>query len=219
VNSVFQWTGATGPSASANARIGCLQSCQSLHGSITSFADATSGSVHPLALALFDAHCAAANVPSAAIPAPGTADNGAMAAVLGSIASTYKATALRYAGDMLNAWEALVVCGLFLPFMLSFVWLGALRVAVGPIVWFTVFIVDLATGGVTLYCFSKSGAMGSNSFDGIVSYSDAGGFSFNSTAASATANTLSTLPAGAYAFVCVCVCGATRLCVAVRALC
>jgi hypothetical protein len=197
VNSVFQWTGATGVNASANARIGCLQSCQSLHGSITSFADATAGSVHPLALALFDAHCAAANANASAIPAPGTADNGAMAAVLSSISASYKATALRYVGDLLNAWKAMVVCGLFLPFMLSFVWLATLRVAVGPIVWLTVLLVDLATGGVTLYCFSKSGAMGSNSFDGIVSYSDAGGFSFNSTAASSSVNTLSTVPTGA----------------------
>ena len=196
-NAAFQWTGVTGANASANDRIGCLQSCQELHGSIDSFAADTTGSVHPLALALFDATCAAAGAPAAAIPAPGTVDDGAMSAVLGAIASSYKATALRYVGDMMLAWKALVVCGLFLPFALSFFWLAAIRVAVGPMVWLTVLLVDLATAGVTLYCFSKSGAMGNNAFDGVVTYSDSNGFSFNSSAASGAFTSITAVPAGA----------------------
>jgi hypothetical protein len=192
VNNVFQWEGVTGDNATANERIGCLESCQSLHGSISSFAAATTGSIHPVAYGLFKATCGAA---AASVPAPGTSDGGAMAAVLGELASGYKATALRYIGDMMLAWKALVVCGLFLPFMLSFVWIAALRFAAKPMVWMTVFLVDLSTLGVTLYCFSKAGAIGNNSFDGIVSYSDAGGFSFNHTKAAASAGAATTLPA------------------------
>ena len=198
VNSVFQYSGVTGPNATANQRINCLQSCQSLHGTIDEFASAEVGSIHPLALALFQATCAAANTSAAAVPAPATADNGAMTAVLSAMASTYKSTALRYIGDMMIAWKALVVCGLFLPFMLSFVWLFAIRVVAAPIVWMTVLCVDIATLGVTLYCFSKAGAIGKNSFTGIVSYSDAGGFSFNATNAALVTAQLTTVPAGAH---------------------
>lgn len=200
INTVFQWSqfaNSTGPYASANARIGCLQSCQGLHGSIQSFADDTEGSIHPLALALFNATCAAGNAAAAAVPAPATTDGGAMAAVLGSIAASYKATALRYVADMMLAWRALVVCGLFLPFIMSFAWLAAIRMFVAPLVYLTVLCVDVATAGVTLYCFSKAGAIGKNSFDGVVSYSDAGGFSFNSTAASLASAQLATTPSGA----------------------
>ena len=200
INTVFQWpqhANSTGPYASANDRIDCLQSCQGLHGSIQSFVDDTEGSVHPLALALFNATCAARNASSAAVPAPATSDGGAMAAVLGAIASSYKATALRYVADMMLAWRALVVCGLFLPFIMSFAWLGAMRMFVAPLVYLTVLCVDIATLGVTLYCFSKAGAIGKNSFNGIVSYSDAGGFSFNATAASQASAQLSTTPTGA----------------------
>ena len=197
MNIMFQWpqhANSTGPYASANDRIGCLQSCQSLHGSIESFADDTEGSVHPIALGLFQAKCAAVGATAAAVPAPATADGGAMAAVLNSIAASYKATALRYVGDMMLAWRALVVCGLFLPFILSFFWLAAIRYSVKPLVYMTVLCVDLATAGVTLYCFSKSGAIGGNSFSGIVSYSDKGGFSFNATAASQASTQLTTTP-------------------------
>ena len=200
MNIMFQWpqhANSTGPYASANDRIGCLQSCQSLHGSIDSFADDTTGSIHPIALGLFQAQCSAAGATAAAVPAPATADGGAMAAVLGAIASTYKATALRYVGDMMLAWRALVVCGLFLPFIMSFAWLAAIRMFVAPLVYMTVLCVDLATAGVTLFCFSKSGAIGGNSFSGIVSYSDKGGFSFNATAASQASTQLSTTPSDA----------------------
>ena len=189
------WTGATGPNATSNARIGCLQSCQNLHGSIAAFDAATEGSVHPLALALFDATCAAAGLDAAPVPAPATADNGAMAAVLSAVASTYKATAVRYAADMLLSWKALVVTGLFLPFIMSLFWVFLIKYITGPLVWLTLLCVDAATLGCTLFCFSKAGSFGGNAFDGIVSYSDSNGFSFNAAQATAAGNQFLTVPA------------------------
>ncbi len=152
--------------------------------------------MHPLAVALFQATCTAAGATAAPVPAPATADNGAMAAVLGSLASTYKATAMRYAGDMLLAWKALVVTGLFLPFIISFFWVALMKYITGPLVWLTLLCVDAATLGCTLFCFSKAGSFGNNSFDGIVSYSDADGFKFNAAAAQATVSQLATVPSG-----------------------
>jgi Plasma-membrane choline transporter len=133
---------------------------------------------------------------AAQVPLPNTQDGGAMAAVLNSIASTYKATAFRYAADMLKAWKALVVTGLFLPFIIAFFWIWLVKYLTAPLVWMTLLCVDLATLGCTLFCFSKSGNIGKNSFNGIVSYSDANGFSFNSSAAAAGISSLSTVPNG-----------------------
>lgn len=194
VRTVFGWGGATGANASANAKIGCFASCQSLHGSVASFSAATVGSIYPPALALFNATCAAAGFPAAAVPTPGVSDGGAMAAVVGALTASYKSTALRYANDLLGAWKALVVTGLFLPFAMALLWVFLMRLVVGPIVWLTVFVVDAACAGVTLYCFSKAGALNKNAFTGIVTYSESGGFSFNASAVAAATNTLTTTP-------------------------
>ena len=189
---IMQWTGATGTTGvSPNDQIGCLASCQSMHGDIAAFESATTGSISPLAVALFNSTCAGASAP---VPEPGVADGGAMAAVVGSLAASYKSTALRYAGDMLTSWKALVVCGLFLPFILSFFWLALMRAFTGPLVWMTLLCVDAATLGCTLYCFSKAGAIGHNSFAGVVKYSSTSGFSFNSGAVAAGMEQLSTVP-------------------------
>ena len=212
---VMSWTGNTGPSASANGtaprpltssthqltrrpsdRVGCLQSCQSLHGSIAGISATSKGSIHPLALALFNSTCAAVGAPTAQVPLPNTQDGGAMSAVLNSLSSSYRATAFRYAADMLLAWKALVVTGLFLPFIIAFFWIILVKYLTAPLVWMTLLCVDLATLGCTLYCFSKSGNIGTNSFNGIVSYSDANGFSFNAAAAQALVSNATTVPSG-----------------------
>jgi hypothetical protein len=196
MNSVFNYVYPAGTNASnsPNNLVACLSSCQTLHGSINSYVANTKGSVHPLATALFQATCAAANASAALVPAPGTSDGGAMAMVVASLTSSYKSVALRYAGDLLTSWKAMVVCGLFLPFIMSFLWLLLMRRFAGPIVWLTILCVCLSTAGVTLFCFSKAGAIGGNNFDGIISFSDAKGFSFNSTAVKASISQLQTTP-------------------------
>lgn len=64
--------------------------------------------------------------------------------------------------DVLTGWKALVVTGLFLPFILSFVYLILLRFFAGPMVYTTVLLVNLAAVGATLYCFSKAGFIGAS---------------------------------------------------------
>jgi hypothetical protein len=191
VPSIFAWSGGTGPNASANDQIGCLSSCESMHGSIASFSDATTGSISPTAVELFNAACRGAAAP---VPPPGVSDGGAAATVIGSLAATYRATALRYAADMLTSWRALVVCGLVLPFVFSVSWLVLMRALTGPLVWATVGCVCATTLGVTLFCFSKAGAIGHNSFSGVVSYSDTAGFRFNGDAAGSSWAQLTTVP-------------------------
>ena len=162
-----------------------------MHGSISSFVAATTGSILPTAIVDFNSTC---NGLFAPVPPPGLSDGGAMAAVIGSIAATYKATAMRYAADMLTSWKALVVCGLVLPFVFSFTWLALMRFLTGVLVWTTVIAVDAATLGLTLFCFSKAGAIGHNSFSGVVSYNGANGFSFNSNNLGSSFAQLTTVP-------------------------
>jgi len=190
---VMAWTGNTGTNASANDQIGCLASCETMHGTISSFAAATTGSISPTALFYLNSTCAGLGG-AATVPPQGLSDGGAMAAVVGSLAASYKATALRYAADMLTSWKALVVCGLLLPFVFSFLWLSLMRVLTGPLVWATLLCVDLATLGVTLFCFSKAGAIGHNSFSGVVSYDSSAGFRFNAAAADSSFAQLTTVP-------------------------
>lgn len=84
--------------------------------------------------------------------------------------------------DVLTGWKALIVTGLFLPFILSFVYLILLRFFAGPMVYATVILVNLAAIGGTLYCFSKAGLIAENSLSEVASVSG-GSLQYNATAA------------------------------------
>ncbi len=98
--------------------------------------------------------------------------------------------AQRYVGDLVTGWRSMVVCGLLLPFLLSLIWMVALRFLAGPLVWGTLATVDIGLLAVTLYCFSKSGVIGTNDLGAVkssVSFSN-GRPSFNFTNVTAALN-------------------------------
>lgn len=138
----------------------CMSSCESLHGSFSDIAGQTTTSIDPTANALFKSTCLAAGASSMPIPLPATMDNGAAQAVVSSLMKSQRSLIERYMGDLVTCYQALIICGLILPFIFSFMWLAVLRFFAPSLVVITIVGVNLAALAVTLYCFAKSGKFG-----------------------------------------------------------
>lgn len=155
--SVFSFTGNT---STPNGYINCLNSCEQLHQTIASFVDSTVSSISPSAYAQFVTTCATATgSPPAQVPAPGTQGGGLLAQAAAQEASNKKSMADRYVGDIVTGWRAMVVCGLFLPFILSLIWMGLLRFFAAPLIYTTIAFVDFGLLALTIFCFAKSGVI------------------------------------------------------------
>ena len=185
---VFDYAGNT---SSANGYINCLASCENLHQTIQSFVSDTTASISPTAYAQFTTTCAAATgAPPAAVPAPGTQDGGLLAQAAAAVASSKKSMAERYVGDLMKGWKAMIVCGLFLPFILSLVWMVLLRFLAAPLVWTTIAGLDFGLLALTLFCFAKAGVIGNDplgAVKGAVSVSN-GRLDFNASNVTAALN-------------------------------
>jgi len=74
----------------------------------------------------------------------------------------------RYIADLGNAWLVLLVCGLALSFVASFVWLVLMRYFSGIMAWFTVLIVNVFAWAVLLFSYMKAGIIADDALNAYI---------------------------------------------------
>ncbi|KAL6570605.1 Choline transporter protein 1 [Orobanche gracilis] len=78
----------------------------------------------------------------------------------------------RYVADVGKSWPVLLVCGGFLPLLLSIVWLLMIRYFVSGMPWITVIVFNVLMVSVTMFYYLKAGWIGNDAISPIIGEHD-----------------------------------------------